>query len=150
MSESQVYKKWQTSAIILEISDSNLESGRYYTVQNLESPGLSRRVDSPLKATSLQRPLHTTDSAYIDSCLKPLYNDHFFSVPKVTTVERFNCISNYWWLQMSTTPKNYHSVFKWTLMGYLSVWLLCKWSFGSSQNRMSVWTFITIQCHTGC
>ena len=63
---------------------------------------------------------------------------------------RFNCISNYWWLQMSTTPKNYHSVFKWTLMGYLSVWLLCKCSFGSSQNRMSVWTFITIQCHTGC
>ena len=96
LSESQVYKKWQTSAIILEISDSNLESGRYYTVQNLESPGLSRRVDSPLKATSLQRPLHTTDSAYIDSCLKPLYNDHFFPVPKVTTVERFNCISNYW------------------------------------------------------
>ena len=48
LSESQVYKKWQTSAIILEISDSNLESGRYYTVQNLESPGLSRRVDSPL------------------------------------------------------------------------------------------------------
>ena len=28
-----------------EISDSNLETGR--TVQNLESPGLSRRVDSP-------------------------------------------------------------------------------------------------------
>jgi len=28
LSESQVYKKWQTSAIFLEISDSNLESGR--------------------------------------------------------------------------------------------------------------------------
>ena len=27
--ESQVYKKWQSSVIILEISDSNLESGRY-------------------------------------------------------------------------------------------------------------------------
>ena len=33
-----------TSAIIQEISDSNLETGRY--VQNLESPRLSGRVDS--------------------------------------------------------------------------------------------------------
>ena len=29
LSESQVYKKWQTSAIFLEISNSYLESGRY-------------------------------------------------------------------------------------------------------------------------
>ena len=29
LSESQVYKKWQTLAIIQEISDSNLETGRY-------------------------------------------------------------------------------------------------------------------------
>ena len=29
LSESQVYKKWQTLVIIREISDSNLETGRY-------------------------------------------------------------------------------------------------------------------------
>ena len=29
LSESRVYKKWQTLAIIQEISDSNLETGRY-------------------------------------------------------------------------------------------------------------------------
>ena len=34
-----------TLAIIREISDSNLETGRR-TVQNLESPGLCRRFDS--------------------------------------------------------------------------------------------------------
>ena len=28
LSESRIYKKWQTSAIIREISDSNLETGR--------------------------------------------------------------------------------------------------------------------------
>ena len=28
LSESRIYKKWQTSAIIQEISDSNLETGR--------------------------------------------------------------------------------------------------------------------------
>ena len=28
LSESRIYKKWQTSAIIWEISDSNLETGR--------------------------------------------------------------------------------------------------------------------------
>ena len=28
-SESRVYKKWQTSAVIREILDSNLETGRY-------------------------------------------------------------------------------------------------------------------------
>ena len=43
-SKSLVYKKWQTWAIIREISNSNLETGRYSL--NLESPRLSRRVDS--------------------------------------------------------------------------------------------------------
>ena len=43
-SESLVYKKWQTWAIIREISNSNLETGRYGP--NLESPGLYQRVDS--------------------------------------------------------------------------------------------------------
>ena len=28
LSESRIYKKWQTSVIIWEISDSNLETGR--------------------------------------------------------------------------------------------------------------------------
>ena len=28
LSESRIYKKWQTSVIIREISDSNLETGR--------------------------------------------------------------------------------------------------------------------------
>ena len=47
LSESRFYKKWQTLVIIREISDCNLETGK--TVQNLESPGLSRRVDSLAK-----------------------------------------------------------------------------------------------------
>ena len=46
LSESRIYKKWQTSAIIWEISDSNIWRPAE-TVQNLESPGLSGRVDSP-------------------------------------------------------------------------------------------------------
>ena len=29
LSDSRVYKKWQTLVIIREISDSNLETGRY-------------------------------------------------------------------------------------------------------------------------
>ena len=91
-------------------------------------------VEPPLTATSLQS-IHSL-------LFQPLYMATFFCPRGGHCRVRFNCISNYWWLQMSTTPKNYHSVFKWTLMGYLSVWLLCKCSFGSSQNRMSVWTFI--------
>ena len=47
LSESPIYKKWQTSAIIREISDSNLEIRR--NSLNLESPGLSGRVDSPAR-----------------------------------------------------------------------------------------------------
>ena len=43
-SESQVYKNWQTWAIIREISYSNLKTGIYG--QNLEFHGLSRRVHS--------------------------------------------------------------------------------------------------------
>ena len=44
LSESRIYKKWQTLAIIWEISDSDHEE----TVQNLESPRLSGRVGSPV------------------------------------------------------------------------------------------------------
>ena len=43
-SESHVYRNWQTWAIIREISYSNLKTGIYG--QNLEFPGLSRRVHS--------------------------------------------------------------------------------------------------------
>ena len=46
LSESRIYKKWQTLAIIWEISDSNLETRR--KVQSLESPRLSGRVESPV------------------------------------------------------------------------------------------------------
>ena len=53
-SESLVYKKWQTWAIIWEISNSNLETGRYGP--NLETPALSRRVDSTdIEVTSTAR-----------------------------------------------------------------------------------------------
>ena len=53
-SESLVYKKWQTWAIIREILNSNLETGRYGP--NLETPGLSRRVDSTdIEVTSTAR-----------------------------------------------------------------------------------------------
>ena len=53
-SESLVYKKWQTWAIIREISNSNLETGRYGP--NLKTPGLSRRVDSTdIEVTSTAR-----------------------------------------------------------------------------------------------
>ena len=48
-----------TLAIIWEISDSYLETGRYGpgdTVQNLESPGLSRRVDSTGHLACTTRP----------------------------------------------------------------------------------------------
>ena len=40
-------KKWQTSAITREISDSNLETGRNGSKSQVKSPGLSRRVNSP-------------------------------------------------------------------------------------------------------
>jgi len=43
-SESRVYKKWQTVAIMREMFDSNLETGRYSREPG--SPGLSGRVDS--------------------------------------------------------------------------------------------------------
>ena len=46
LSGSRIYKKWQTSAIIREISDSNLETGRNGS-KNLESPRLFERVDIP-------------------------------------------------------------------------------------------------------
>ena len=55
MVKSLVYKKWQTWAIIREILNSNLETGRYSP--NLESPGLSRRVDSTnIEVTSTAQP----------------------------------------------------------------------------------------------
>ena len=44
LSGSRIYKKWLTSAIIREISDSNLETGRNSS-KNLESPRLFERVD---------------------------------------------------------------------------------------------------------
>ena len=40
-------KKWQTSAITREISDSNLETGRNGSKSQVKSPGLSGRVNSP-------------------------------------------------------------------------------------------------------
>ena len=43
-SDCRVYKKWQTSAVIREIFDLIWRPGD--RVQNLESPGLSARVDS--------------------------------------------------------------------------------------------------------
>jgi len=50
-----VYKKWQTWAIIREISNSNLETGRYS--RDLKSPRLSRRVDSTdIEVTSTAQP----------------------------------------------------------------------------------------------
>jgi len=45
LSESRFEKKWQTSLIIREISDSNLETGRNGSKSRV--PGLSTRVDSP-------------------------------------------------------------------------------------------------------
>ena len=57
--ESWFYKKWQTTAIIHEISDSNLETG-WIMVQNLESPRLCRRVDSPV---------YTVKPRFLDTCL---------------------------------------------------------------------------------
>ena len=39
LAESRIYKKWQTSAIIREISDSNLETGR-----NGSKSGVSRII----------------------------------------------------------------------------------------------------------
>ena len=45
MSESQIYKKWETSVIIWEISDSNLEIRRNGSKSG-GFPGLSGRVDS--------------------------------------------------------------------------------------------------------
>ena len=51
LSESRFYKKWKTLAIIREISECNLETEK--TVQNLESPRLSGRVDSPAKLSFL-------------------------------------------------------------------------------------------------
>ena len=45
LSESRIYKKWQTLVIIREITDSNLETRR--NGSNLQSPRLSGRVDSP-------------------------------------------------------------------------------------------------------
>ena len=39
LSESRIYKKWQTSAITREISDSNLETGR-----NGSKSGVSRII----------------------------------------------------------------------------------------------------------
>ena len=54
-SESLVYKKWETWAIIWEISNSNLETSRYSP--NLESPALYRRVDSTdIEVTSIAQP----------------------------------------------------------------------------------------------
>ena len=47
LSDSRIYKKWQTSAITREISDSNLETGRNGSKSQLKSPGLSGRVNSP-------------------------------------------------------------------------------------------------------
>ena len=47
LSDSRIYKKWQTSAITREISDSNLETGRNGSKSQVKSPGLSGRVNSP-------------------------------------------------------------------------------------------------------
>ena len=46
LSDSRIYKKWQTSAITREISDSNLETGRNGSKSQVKSPGLSG-VNSP-------------------------------------------------------------------------------------------------------
>ena len=48
LSESRIYKKWQTSAITWEISDSNLVTGRKSSKSGV--PGLSGRVDSSAKS----------------------------------------------------------------------------------------------------
>ena len=47
LSDSRIYKKWQTSAITREISDSNLETGRNGSKSQVKSRGLSGRVNSP-------------------------------------------------------------------------------------------------------
>ena len=47
LSDSRIYKKWKTSAIIREISDSNLETGRNDSKSQVKSPGLSGSVNSP-------------------------------------------------------------------------------------------------------
>ena len=49
LSESQVYKKWQTFVIIQEISDSNLETGRYGS-----KSGVSRVIPGELIALRTQ------------------------------------------------------------------------------------------------
>ena len=46
LSESRIYKKWQTSAIIRRFQTLIWKPGEM--VQNLESSGLSGRVDSPV------------------------------------------------------------------------------------------------------
>ena len=50
-SQSQFYKKWKTLAIIQDFQTLIWRPGK--TVQNLESPGLSGRVDSPAKLSFL-------------------------------------------------------------------------------------------------
>ena len=83
---------------------------------------------------------------------QPLYNGHFFSVPKVAVVERFNCINQI--IGDCKCPQHQKTT---TQFSGEHLWDT-NWCDSSASVLLAHCTieclygkvFITIQCHTGC